>query len=129
MAENEKVTQLYDRHSGLAAQPDYASHQTTRKPVKRLVQKRRRRLYNAKMLFIICGLSLFVLLFGQLYLDAQLNQVHRQIERTRFTISRETVINEQLQSHVSELSQHARIIEIANARGLTFNENIIYIQR
>lgn len=128
MAERERL-----RHVTNLRQLSQPSPQTTSnpsiKPIRQIVKRKKRSLYNAKGLLTLCGLGVFAMLFGQLYLDAQINRVHRQVEQTRFTISRESTTNEQLKSHVAELSQHARIIEIANERGLMFNENIIYIQR
>lgn len=104
----------------------YREEQAPRTRVRRVIRKKSR-LYNPKFLLFLCGLGIFALMFGQLYIDAQVNRVHRQVEETRREIARETIVNEQLQGHISELSQHARVLEIASQRGLTFNENIIYI--
>lgn len=101
---------------------------------RRVVKKRsekapRKRFYGFKMLFAICGVGMFGLMFMRLYLDSQINHINAQAELTRMEIDRELVINEQLASQVSELSRPTRIIEIATEHGLTFNDNVIRIRR
>ena len=111
-------------------------HQPTQHPdspqvVRRRVEnKPRRSFYTLKMLLATCGIGVFALMFVQLYIDTQINHVHYEIQRTRLSINRETIMNEQLNAQISELSQHSRIMEIATSHGLTFNENnIINIER
>jgi len=106
----------------------HQEEQAPRRVVKRIVRKKRS-LYNSKLLLFLCGLGIFALMFGQLYIDAQVNSMHRQVEETRREIAQQTIINEQLQGHISELSQHSRVLEIAAQHGLLFNENFIYIER
>ena len=81
------------------------------------------------MLLAICGVGVFGLMFMQLYLDSQINHINVQAELTRMEINNALVMNEQLAAQVSELSRPARIIEIAEARGLTINDNVIRIGR
>ena len=98
--------------------------------VRRRVEKKpKRSFYTLKMLFTLCGLGVFGLMFIQLYMDAQLNHVHYQMQRVQMDISYQSAINEQLNAQISELSQRSRIIEIATERGLSISENIINIQR
>jgi cell division protein FtsL len=97
---------------------------------RRIKKKPKRSLYTLKMLMVVCGIGVFGLMFIQLYMDSQISLIHYDIQRVQIRINRETLRNEQLSAQISELSQYSRIIEIANARGLTFNEeNIINIQR
>ena len=113
-------------------QPQYLPDQQLGSPriVRRRVEKKpKRNFYTLKMLFVACGIGVFGLMFMGLYMDSQINHVHYEMQRVRMTIDRELAINEQLSAQISELSQHSRIIEIATSRGLTFNENIISIQR
>lgn len=113
-------------------QPQYLPHQQPDSPqvVRRRIEKKpKKSLYTLKMLFTLCGLGVFGLLFIQLYMDAQLNHIHYQVQRVQMDISVESAINEQLNAQISELSQHSRIIEIATERGLVISENIINIQR
>jgi len=106
----------------------HREEQAPRRIVRRVVRKKKS-LYSSRVLLFLCGLGIFALMFGQLYIDAQVNSVHRQVEETRREITRQTIMNEQLQGHISELSQHSRVLEIAAQHGLLFNENIIYIER
>ena len=97
---------------------------------RRIEKKPKGRFYTLKMLLTACGIGVFALMFIQLYMDTQINHIHYDIQRTRMEINRQVLINEQLNAYISELSQHSRIIEIATARGLSFNaENIVDIQR
>lgn len=96
---------------------------------KRLEKSVKKNFYGVKMLFAICGVGMFGLMFMQLYLDSQINHINAQAELTRMEINSELIINEQLASTVSELSRPTRIIEIATERGLTFNDNVIRIGR
>ena len=105
-------------------QPD--SPQVVRR---RIEKKPKGRFYTLKMLLTACGIGVFALMFIQLYMDTQINHYHYDIQHTRVAINRVNFRNEQLNAQISELSQHSRIIEIATARGLSFNaENIIDIQ-
>jgi len=113
-------------------QPQYLPNQQPDSPkvVKRRIDKKpKRSFYTLKMLLSTCGIGVFGLMFVQLYMISQINHVHYEIQRVRVNINREIAINEQLSAQISELSQYSRIIEIATARGLEFNENIINIQR
>jgi len=96
---------------------------------RRVDNKPKRSFYTIKMLLTVCGLGIFGLMFIQLYMDSQINHIHYDIQRTRMNISHEITRNEELSARISELSQYARIIEIATERGLTLSENIINIER
>lgn len=113
-------------------QPQHLPDQQPDSPrvVRRRVEKKpKRNFYTLKMLLTLCGIGVFGLMFIQLYMDAQLNHIHYQMQRVQMEINLESAINEQLSAQISELSQHARIIEIATERGLSVSENIINIQR
>lgn len=96
---------------------------------KRLEKRAKKSFYSIRMLFAICGMGMFGLMFMQLYLDSQINHINAQVELARMEIEQELIINEELASMVSELSRPARINEIATARGLTINDNVIRIER
>ena len=106
--------------------PQHLPHQQPESPqiVRRRVEtKPKGRFYTLKMLLTVCGLGIFALMFLGLYVDTQINHVHYDIQRTRMSINEVNNLNEQLNAQIAELSQHSRIMEIATARGLTFNEN------
>jgi len=93
----------------------------------RVKSKPKKDFYTLKMLMALCGFGVFALMFTQLYIDAQINQVHYQIQSIQTQMSIQSSLNEQLQAEVANLSQYSRIHEIATAHGLQFHENIVTI--
>jgi len=77
----------------------------------------------------ICGIGLFGIMFTRLFVNTQINYIHYQIQISQRAITTQSAINEQLNAQIAELSQHSRIMGIANERGLEFNpENVITIE-
>ena len=110
------------------SQPGLPNHPESPQVLRRLVEnKPKRSFYTLKMLLTVCGIGIFGLMFIQLYMDSQINHIHYDIQRVRGDINHQLTINEQLNAQISELSQYARIIEIAYERGLTLSENIINV--
>ena len=97
---------------------------------RRVVTKPKRSLYSFKMIITLCAVGVFALAFMHLYMLSQINHAHYAVQQTRNEIVRQTNINEQLNVQISELSQNARMIEIALEHGLYFfEENIVNIAR
>ena len=84
-------------------------------------------LYSLQGLVGMTVVGVFLLLIGQLYLDAQINQMHYQTEALKLKIANQTVVNEELYSKIAELSTYTRAMEIAKENGLSTYENIISI--
>ncbi len=98
-----------------------------KKVIKKKAVKRKRGLYNFTNLAIVAGIGIFAIVGGQLYLDAQINQMHYQTEALKLKIANQTVVNEELYSKIAELSTYTRAMEIAKENGLSTYENIISI--
>ena len=98
-----------------------------KKVIKKKTVKRKRRLYNFTNLAIVVGIGGIAIVGGQLYLDAQINQMHYQTEALKLRIANQTVVNEELYSKIAELSTYTRAMEIAKENGLSTYENIISI--
>ena len=116
------------------AQPNYNPNLQPDAPriIRRRVEKKRRKsFYTIKALLIVCGIGVFSLMFIELYTASQINHVHYEIQSVQRTINQQLIRNEELSARVSVLSQHSRIIQIAEEHGLTLtpNENIVNIQR
>ena len=60
-------------------------------------------LYSLQGLIGISSVLVFMLLIGQLYLDAQINEIHYRVEKKKLEIDQQTVVNEELYSKISEL--------------------------
>ena len=73
------------------------------------------------------GLYSLQVLIGQLYLDAQINEIHYRVEKKKLEIDQQTVVNEELYSKISELSTYSRAMEVAKNNGLSTYENTITI--
>ncbi|HAX72900.1 MAG TPA: cell division protein FtsL, partial [Firmicutes bacterium] len=67
----------------------------------------------------------FVLLGGQLYLDAKINKLHYETETMKLNIDKQSVMNEELYAKIAELSTYTRAMEIAKENGLETFNNII----
>ncbi|MDE5978127.1 MAG: cell division protein FtsL [Turicibacter sp.] len=90
-------------------------------------QSKKTGLYSLQGLAGMVAIGVFLLLVGQLYLDAQINEIHYQVERKKLEINQKEVANEELYSKISELSTYSRAMEIAKANGLATFENTITI--
>ena len=84
-------------------------------------------LYSLQGLVGMTVVGVFLLLIGQLYLYAQINELHYQVERKKLEIDQQVVVNEELYSKISELSTYSRAMEIAKENGLSTYENTITI--
>ena len=84
-------------------------------------------LYSLQGLIGISSVLDFMLLIGQLYLDAQINEIHYRVEKKKLEIDQQTVVNEELYSKISELSTYSRAMEVAKNNGLSTYENTITI--
>ena len=110
--------------------PQQPYQQLSGQPVTRRRVKPKRSLYSFKMLLVLIGIGAFSLAFMNLYMVSQINHIHYEIQLTQQNINNQTLINEQLNVQISELSQQSRITEIATRNGLHFiPENIINISR
>ena len=97
---------------------------------RRTVKPTQKRKAKKKGLYSLQGMTVvgvFLLLIGQLYLDAQINELHYQVERKKLEIDQQVVVNEELYSKISELSTYSRAMEIAKENGLSTYENTITI--
>ena len=125
MAAQKKVNQIIH----LPQQQPQKEQSPSRVIKRRLEPVRKRSFYSFKLLFAICGIGVFCLMFLQLYLDSHINHINAQAEMTRMQVNQELSINEQLASQVSALSRPTRIMGIASEQGLTFNDNVVRIRR
>ncbi len=98
-----------------------------KKVIKKKAVRRHKGFYNFTNLAIIAGIGVFGIVGGQLYLDAQINQMHYQTEALKLKIANQTVVNEELYSKIAELSTYTRAMEIAKQNGLSTHQNIISI--
>ena len=95
--------------------------------IKRVKKQKQRGLYSIQGLIFFSAIALFGVLFGQLYFDTMISRLHYDTQELKVEINRETVINQQLYSKIAELSMNSRVVEIAQAHGLDYQDNIISI--
>lgn len=128
MAARKQHTHMYQPHHSPENTP-LRQPESPKIVRRRTSEKPKRKFVTFKTFIISSCIGLFTLMLVQLYMTSQINHVHYEIQSTRSMIEQQISINEQLSAEVSNLSQHARIIEIATSNGLTFNEeNIINIR-
>jgi len=106
------------------------NHQPDKTRVVRHVEQRKKKsLYSIKSILVMSALAAFGILFGQLYLDSQINRVHYEIQELRFHIGNQQIANDQLYAQISQLSMSSRVMEVASEHGLSMQGgNVIYIQ-
>ena len=105
-------------------------HEIQKRTAPSTVKKKRvkkKGLYSLHGLVGMSSVLVFILLIGQLYLDAQINEVHYLVEQKRLEINQQLVVNEELYSKISELSTYSRAMDVAKTKGLSTYENTITI--
>ena len=115
-----------------AMMPDATpNHQPDKKRVIRHVEKTKKKsFYSIKSILAMSALAAFGILFGQLYLDSQINKVHYEIQELRFHMGNQQIANDQLYAQISQLSMSSRVMEVASGHGLSMQGgNVVYIQR
>ena len=100
---------------------------TKKRVVRRVKKQKKKGLYSIQGLAIFSAVMFFGLMFGKLYIDTQISEIHSQTQNLKLEINRETVRNQQLYSKIAELSMNSRIVEIAQQHGLDYQDNIISI--
>ncbi|MGL4335670.1 MAG: cell division protein FtsL [Turicibacter sp.] len=101
--------------------------QTARVLTKTRIVKKKKGLYSFGNLAVATCLGIFIIVVGQLYLDAKINKIHYTTENIKLNIGSQTVMNEELYSKIAELSTYTRAMEIAKKNGLSTYGNTIYI--
>lgn len=95
-------------------------HQPKRQPTKKykVTVKSRTLTKGEYLLYSMYGIILAAILFAGVHLSAQIDQLNRDIESVRMSITEQSTINDNLVYQQMEYSNPERILSIAKENGL-----------
>lgn len=96
-----------------------------RRVVRRVERTPKKSWYNLRLFLIGGSVSVFSLLFLQLWLDSQITAIYVEAQGIQRSIQVQAEANAQLQSEIRELSSYTRVMEVAVDYGLEIQENNI----